>query len=172
MNESTMAGRDAGAPTMHVSLDTADLSRAVDFYTRLFGVAPAKRRADWAKFELTQPRLVFSLNAVPVARPAGRLSHLGIRVGSHDALAAIRDRLTRAGVAIREEPQANCCYALQDKLWAEDPDGNAFEFYVLVADVDATSAGMDAAEQRPDSMASCCVPAKATASATTAKSCC
>ncbi|MGE0143239.1 MAG: ArsI/CadI family heavy metal resistance metalloenzyme [Planctomycetota bacterium] len=130
----------AAMPRMHVALETADLDRAIGFYTRLFGRPPAKARADWAKFELDTPPVVFSLNLVATPSERGRLSHLGIRVSTSTELAAIRRRLDSAGLAVHEEIATTCCYARSDKLWVEDPDGNAWEFYVLLADVDAPSA--------------------------------
>lgn len=134
------------AVRMHVALDTQDLDSAIAFYAALFGTPPAKQRADWAKFELDEPPLVFSLNAVSPgtadrgARARGTLSHLGFRVASLERLAAIRERLAAAGLLAREEQRTTCCYAESDKLWAEDRDGNAWEFYVLLADVEADSA--------------------------------
>ena len=37
----------------HLSLNVTDLARSLDFYRVLFGMEPAKVRADYAKFELT-----------------------------------------------------------------------------------------------------------------------
>jgi hypothetical protein len=30
--------------------------------------------------------------------------------------------------------QTNCCYALQDKTWVHDPDGNEWEVFVVLED--------------------------------------
>lgn len=30
--------------------------------------------------------------------------------------------------------QTNCCYALQDKTWVNDPDGNEWEVFVVLED--------------------------------------
>ena len=59
----------------HLSLNVANLERSIGFYRTLFGVEPAKRRPDYAKFELDNPPLVLSLEPTP--RPiGGPLSHL------------------------------------------------------------------------------------------------
>jgi hypothetical protein len=30
--------------------------------------------------------------------------------------------------------QTNCCYAIQDKTWVSDPDGNEWEVFVVLED--------------------------------------
>jgi hypothetical protein len=49
------------------------------------------------------------------------------------------DRLTRNGLEIiSEQHEVTCCYAVQTKIWVQDPDGNAWEvFVVLEADAEA-----------------------------------
>jgi hypothetical protein len=63
----------------HFSLNVSNIDRSVAFYSQLFNISPAKHHKDYAKFELSQPPLVFSL--VPL-QPAsqGALSHLGFPV--------------------------------------------------------------------------------------------
>lgn len=135
---------------MHVALNVADLGRSIDFYRSVLGREPAKVRRDYAKFELDSPPLVLSLN--PGAAPGGerqRLSHLGIRLAERASLEGARERLRAAGLLAREEREVECCYAVQDKLWVEDPDGNAWELYLLLDDAPTPSA-----ERCPPS--SCC----------------
>src|SRR5262245_14592643 len=85
----------------HLSLNVTDLPRSVDFYRVLFGVEPAKRHYDYAKFELADPPLVFSL--VPRAPgPGGSLSRLGFRVGSAEEVRRARQRLAAAGLCVRD----------------------------------------------------------------------
>jgi len=147
-------------PLVHVALDVADLSASIDFYTRLFAAPPVKREVDYAKFEPLDLPLVLSLNPAP-ARPGGpqRVSHLGVRVADATALAALRERVARGGLAAREEREVACCYAYADKLWVDDPDGNAWELYVRLGD----------APVRASSESTCCVPA---ADAGPSSSCC
>ncbi|GIU86733.1 MAG: hypothetical protein KatS3mg009_1248 [Acidimicrobiia bacterium] len=65
---------------------------------------------------------------------AGTLNHLGVEVGSTDEVAAAAARLAEAGVGTRDEGQVSCCYAVQDKVWVDDPDGQRWEFYTVLAD--------------------------------------
>jgi catechol 2,3-dioxygenase-like lactoylglutathione lyase family enzyme len=116
-------------------LNVADLGRSVDFYRVLFGVEPAKRHEDYAKFELEEPPVVFSL--VPrVPGPGGSLSHLGFRVASAEDVRRVQERLTAAGICTQDQNGTVCGYARQDKVWTRDPDGNFWEVYVVEADVE------------------------------------
>src|SRR5258708_2551553 len=38
------------------------------------------------------------------------------------------------GLLRRDEMQASCCYAVQDKTWVRDPDGNEWEAFVVFED--------------------------------------
>ena len=148
----------------HVSLNVTDVTRSVAFYRTFFGVEPVKLKADYAKFDLVEPPLNLTMNQ---RRPSeagehGRLSHLGIQVEGHEGVAAARERLAAAGMISLDEEDTVCCYARQDKVWATDPDGNAWEvFFVIEADVDAPDFQGDACcpeEEAPEAVGqgSCC----------------
>lgn len=119
----------------HFALNVSGIARSVEFYSRLFGVPPAKHHADYAKFELSQPPLVFSL--VPNAPGSqGALSHLGFPVASRAEVEAAFTRLTAAGLMVTCQAGTVCGYAKQDKIWVSDPDNNYWEIYVVHEDVD------------------------------------
>lgn len=122
----------------HLSLNVADLAAAVEFYRVLFGAEPAKRYADYAKFELDSPPVVFSLQPGP-KRPGASLSHLGLRFTSPEAVLAVQNRLAAAGIPYSRQEGVVCGYARQSKCWVADPDQNYWEIYVLEADVDPSS---------------------------------
>jgi catechol 2,3-dioxygenase-like lactoylglutathione lyase family enzyme len=113
----------------HVSLDVRNVPASVAFYQKVFGVAPQKQTQDYAKFDLTQPGLNFSL-----VSSTGRLScvdHLGIEVESVEEMAAWKERLQAQGILDKVEENTACCFARQDKLWFSDPDGNAWEVFTV-----------------------------------------
>ena len=125
----------------HIALRVRDLARTIDFYRKLYAVEPVKVRRDYAKFDLAQPALNFTLNeSFAHGSPAGSpseprsLSHLGIQVASTNEVLAMRDRWRRAGLDTRDEMKIECCYASQDKTWARDPDGNEWEVFVILED--------------------------------------
>ncbi len=119
---------------MHLSLNTRDLARSIAFYRDLLGIEPAKVRERYAKFMPDGPPLALALNEVSRAPTGDRLSHLGIQVTSPEALEAARTRLRASGYDLREEHETTCCYAVQNKFWVTDPDGNEWEFYEFLRD--------------------------------------
>jgi len=119
---------------VHLSLNVTNLSRSVDFYRTFFGMPPAKFHDDYAKFELNDPPVIFSL--VPhTPGPGCSLSHLGLRVAEESSIHDYRERLEAAGLCTQVQEGTVCGYARQDKLWIKDPDGNFWEVYHIIEDV-------------------------------------
>jgi hypothetical protein len=115
-------------------LTDVSVDKSVAFYSRLFGIEPAKVRVGYAKFDVQNPPINLSLNQADRPLGTGALSHLGIQVGSTADVLSIREHWTAAGLAPRTEMQTDCCYALQDKAWVCDPDGNEWEAFVVLKD--------------------------------------
>ena len=118
---------------VHVAINVRDLGRSIEFYRKMFDLEPSKVRTDYAKFDVTNPPLNFSLNKHDF-NETGALSHLGIQVASTKDVFAIREQWHRRGLITRDEMQTNCCYATQDKTWVLDPDGNEWEVFVILKD--------------------------------------
>jgi catechol 2,3-dioxygenase-like lactoylglutathione lyase family enzyme len=124
------------APAVHISLNVSDLEKAVDFYRGFFG-EPRKRKADYAKFVSREPEIHLALQPTLPATPVpglGALSHLGIRVETTADVRRWREELRSRGVVSEEEKREDCCYAVQDKFWLSDPDGNRWEVYAVIVD--------------------------------------
>jgi len=117
----------------HVSINVRNVSESVAFYKKMLGIEPAKVRTGYAKFDVQNPPLNLALNEVPV-KERGALSHLGIQVASTDDVLSVRMRWADEGLIAREEMKTNCCYAIQDKAWVSDPDGNEWEVFVVLED--------------------------------------
>ncbi len=135
----------------HVSLNVSDLDASVAFYERVFGVRTAKRRPGYAKFDLRSPNLNLTLQQG--VRTGINADHFGIQVGSAEDVLAARAAFEAAGLKTRAEERIACCYAVQTKVWVEDPDGNAWEVFVVLRD--AAEAGASARAKAP----ACCAPA-------------
>jgi catechol 2,3-dioxygenase-like lactoylglutathione lyase family enzyme len=126
-----------GAPARtHISLNVSDIDRSVIFYEAFFGAPAHKRRPLYANWKLDQPPLKFAMQQADFSQGAGPLSHLGFQLDSQSEVDAVRARLIAAGLATFDERDTTCCYALQDKVWVHDPDGNAWEVYVLLDELD------------------------------------
>lgn len=116
----------------HVSLNVSAIEPAVAFYEKAFGVLVTKRRPGYAKFDLQVPAL--NLSMVEAPRTGINASHFGIQVASTEDVIEAKNRFEAAGLATRTEENTACCYAVQDKVWVEDPDGNSWEVFVVKAD--------------------------------------
>ena len=134
----------------HVALRITNLNDSIAFYQAMFGAKPVKHKTDYAKFDLDNPGLNLTLNVSDAVAAHGALSHLGIQVDSVDAVREAIARFQSAGLATFEEYETDCGYALQDKVWVTDPDGNRWEVFVVkVADTapEKTVCGADASVQ-------------------------
>ena len=120
---------------MHLNLATADLTASVDFYGTLLGATPAKRYDDYALFLTEDPGLELALDADPTTNVMGG-DHYGLVVERSEDVDAAIARLQAAGYALDIEKDETCCYAIQNKVWATDPDGRRWETYFVIADVD------------------------------------
>ena len=116
----------------HVSLNVSNIEHSVAFYEKAFGVAAAKRRPGYAKFDLSEPSLNLTMTEAP--RTGVNASHFGVQVASTDDVAEARARFESAGLVTFTEEDTACCYAVQDKVWIEDPDGNSWEVFVVKSD--------------------------------------
>jgi hypothetical protein len=57
-------------------------------------------------------------------------------VFSTDDVTATQARLAADGMATATEENVTCCYAVQDKVWVDDPDGEPWEIYTVLDDAD------------------------------------
>jgi len=120
---------------VQLSGNVSDFDAAVAFYSRLFGIAPAKLRPGSANFALEDPPLKLVLNC-PGNGPGGTINHLGVEAGSTADVTQAEARLAAAGLPAEAEPGAVCCYARQEKVRAHDQDGLAWEYYTVLQHIE------------------------------------
>src|SRR6266404_1242919 len=125
--------RNMTALKAHLALNVSDVNRSIEFYRGLLGIEPTKVRTGYAKFDVQNPPLNLTLNESRL-NGRGALSHLGIQVSSTEDVVGMREKWAAAGLLTRDEMQTDCCYALQDKTWVCDPDGNEWEAFVVLED--------------------------------------
>lgn len=131
----------------HLALNVRNVEKSIEFYRKMLGIEPSKVRAGYAKFDVQNPPLNLTLNQGSF-NERGALSHLGIQVATTEDVLAKRQEWTEAGLITRDEMQTNCCYAIQDKTWVHDPDGNEWEVFVVLQDNLATT-GMCCTTEQP-----------------------
>lgn len=165
----------------HFSLNVKNVESSIEFYKKLFGIEPSKIRKGYAKFDVENPPLNLALNE-SFFKERGALSHLGIQVATTEDVLEIKKNWEDTGLVTKDEMQTNCCYALQDKTWVSDPDGNNWEVFTVLEDnlpetnmCCVTSESEVAPEQKTEiSDAECCASASIPISINKAveKSCC
>jgi catechol 2,3-dioxygenase-like lactoylglutathione lyase family enzyme len=117
---------------IQLALNVRDIDEAVDYYGRLFGAAPHKRRPGYANFALDQPPLKLVLFENPDAPE--RINHLGVEVFDAAHVREAGARLEAADILAESEEQVVCCHAEQTKVWSDEPQGLRWEWYVITDD--------------------------------------
>lgn len=117
----------------HLALNVKDVETSIEFYKKMLGIEPSKVRTGYAKFDIENPPLNLTLNQ-NVFDGQGALSHLGIQVASTEDVLSMREQWHERGLLTRDEMNTNCCFAIQDKTWVHDPDGNEWEVFVVKED--------------------------------------
>src|SRR3989441_13360717 len=90
----------------HLAINVRNVEQSIEFYRKLFGIEPSKVRRGYAKFDVQNPPLNFTLNEVAF-NERGALSHLGIQVASTDDVLAVRERWVEEGLLPRDEMQTD-----------------------------------------------------------------
>jgi catechol 2,3-dioxygenase-like lactoylglutathione lyase family enzyme len=141
-------------------LNVSDIDAAVEFYSKLFAIEPAKRRPGYANFAIAEPPLKLVL--IEGQGTAGTMNHLGVEVGSTDEVAAAQARLAGQGLATAVEDNITCCYAVQDKVWVDDPDGAPWEVYTVLADAEGDPGQLRSSDPGSCGPGECCSATAAT----------
>ena len=79
-------------PRVQLALNVSDIDAAVDFYGRLFGAEPHKRRPGYANFALDAPPLKLVL--IENAQNPGSINHLGVEVAESGQVVEAQARVS------------------------------------------------------------------------------
>ena len=140
---------------LQLALNVADIDDAIAFYSKLFATEPAKVRPGYANFAIAEPPLKLVLiegNGEP-----GSLNHLGVEVASTTEVTAATQRLADEGLATTTEDEVSCCFAVQDKVWVDGPDGEPWEIYTVLSDVAEPTGELRPVDSTDDAL--CCASA-------------
>lgn len=137
---------------VHIGISVSNLEASKAFYRNLFGVEPSKVRDDYANWRLDAPAIHLALTHDPeVKRAQPHERHYGIELFDMAELSTWQARLQKLGMPLKLEEEVTCCYAVGNKFWAQDPDGNDWEFWVRTKEADAMHASAEDGQ--------CCTPA-------------
>jgi catechol 2,3-dioxygenase-like lactoylglutathione lyase family enzyme len=149
---------------LQLALNVDDLDTSIAFYTKLFGVGPAKTKPGYANFAVAEPPLKLILIENP--GHGGSVNHLGVEVADTESVDAEQTRLAAAGLASVDERDTTCCYARQDKFWVGGaPNGERWEIYSVLADSETFGVG-------DTSQVGCCGAEASTELQPSATACC
>ena len=137
---------------LQLALNVDNLDKSIEFYSQLFNVTPHKIRDGYANFEVAEPPLKLVLFEKP--GETQRLNHLGVELQDERELNDAKSRLTDAGLVKLTEEGTTCCFAEQDKVWAQEPDGLAWEWYRITDDEPAPEAEPELSP--PPEVRGCC----------------
>jgi Glyoxalase/Bleomycin resistance protein/Dioxygenase superfamily len=121
---------------IQLALNVSNLDEAIEFYSKYFRSDPAKIRPGYANFAIDEPPLKLVL--IEGGGEPGAINHLGVEVFSTDEVAEATTYLSSVGMTTDIEEQTTCCYAVQDKVWVDGPDGTRWETYTVLADANTT----------------------------------
>ena len=141
-------------PRMHVSLYVSNLMETVNFYTSFFGVPASKIKPHYAKYVLDSPSLIISF-VEKAERVMSNFGHLGFQVETKEEMESRLAVARKQGIVSKEEMGTSCCYAVQDKFWATDPDGHQWEVYYFHEDADFNDPHYELSDT-----SACCMPAE------------
>jgi lactoylglutathione lyase len=116
---------------VQLALNVSNIDEAVAYYSKMFGVGPAKVREGYANFAIADPPLKLVL--IEGHGEAGTLNHVGVELEDTQAVA---DKITHAqnvGLPIEVQESTTCCFAVQDKVWVKGGE-LAWEWYTVLAD--------------------------------------
>jgi catechol 2,3-dioxygenase-like lactoylglutathione lyase family enzyme len=139
---------------VQLALNVPDIDEAVEFYSKMFATEPNKRKPGYANFAIADPPLKLVL--FEKAGADSRLNHLGVEVMSTDEVTAHQARLTGEGLGPVEE-NGTCCFAKQDKVWVDGPDGS-WEIYTVLEDSESFGASSAHVDDTPDAVGCASVP--------------
>jgi catechol 2,3-dioxygenase-like lactoylglutathione lyase family enzyme len=125
-------GPKEGLPRVQLGLNVGSIDEAVEFYSKLFGAEPHKRREGYANFALTNPPLKLVL--FEDGKAPGTLNHLGVEVAEISDVNEARTRIEAAGLNATHDENGVCCHAEQAKVWIDAPDGVGWEYYTITDD--------------------------------------
>jgi len=115
---------------VHISIPTNKMAESVAFFERVFDTPASKTREDYANFRLDTPPIHLAFVQSTSASTTAPGGHYGIELPDHKTLEEWRLRADQNELALKDDPDASCCYARADKFWLSDPNGYNWEFWV------------------------------------------
>jgi catechol 2,3-dioxygenase-like lactoylglutathione lyase family enzyme len=121
----------------HASIRVPDLAAAARFYTWLLGVSPKEWTHRYVTFVSGALRTNFVLLVSDgQALNQDTLYHLGVDVGSKEAVIDAHHRAEAAGWPVHKPARTTWRGTPLHELWLKDPGGNLIEIYARLSDAE------------------------------------
>lgn len=146
-----------------LALNVTNIEESVAFYSKMFSTEPAKLRPGYANFVIADPPLKLVL--IEGDATSRSLNHLGVEVDSAEDVATTQAHLAAKGLITAVEEEVSCCFAVQDKVWVDSPDGEPWEFYTVLADAEMPPGQLRSIAPGEDPAAAMCCSASPKAAA-------
>ncbi|MCU7924156.1 MAG: VOC family protein [Candidatus Thiodiazotropha sp. (ex Dulcina madagascariensis)] len=112
----------------HVALNVVDVELVLPFYQTLFGKQPDTHSDGYAKFDLKEPPMLFSLNRV-VHNAKGN-GDFGVQLNNVHQIVEMSDRIKSAGMEVLEQDTIDD--GTVRKLTVMDSEGNRWTLFVVL----------------------------------------
>ena len=116
---------------VQLALNVGNIDESIAYYTKMFGVGPAKVREGYANFAIENPPLKLVL--IEGHGEPGTMNHVGVEVESTDEVASKIESAVNMGLPIEVQESTTCCFAVQDKVWVKGGEV-AWEWYTVLED--------------------------------------
>ncbi len=112
---------------LHLSLAVKDFEASLGFYSDLFKLEPAVQRDGYAKWDVQDPPVNFSIEQ---SEQDSGVDHLGIQADSEDELAELAERVRHSGQPYIDVERTDCCHARMDKAWVKGMADEKWEVFI------------------------------------------
>ena len=111
----------------HIALNVVDVERLIPFYDALFGQQPTLSRDGYAKYEVQEPPIIFSLNRA--AHNARGHGEFGFEAKSSRFVRSAEERLNALGVRTYNQEKVREHLV---RFEVKDPESNIWAVFVRI----------------------------------------
>lgn len=112
----------------HVNVSVKNIEQSINFYNDLFNEEPSVLKDNYAKWELVDPPVNFSIT--PGESNEFGVDHLGIQFTAQDDVNNTIERLVAGKHNHHVQGDVECCYSRSSKVWSADPQDLKWEHFV------------------------------------------
>lgn len=123
----------------HVNVTVKSIEESISFYNDLFNEKPTVKKENYAKWELVDPAVNFSITPNENGENNFGVDHLGIQFEAQNDVANTIKRLETGKHNHFVQGDVECCYSKSNKVWSSDPQNVKWEHFVTMGKSDKFS---------------------------------